>query len=124
MRILIVEHCAPLRRLLSEFLEAHPGVEVVGEACNSAEAIGLMMSLSPDLVLMGLGMPGKDGYEATEVIKTRWPQTRVVILSDHLSDAYRQAARAVHADDYIEKRSMKTPLANVLSRVHLSSEAA
>ncbi|MEP0821958.1 MAG: response regulator transcription factor [Ignavibacterium sp.] len=124
MRILIVDNCAPLRRFLAEFLGSRPGVEVVGETRTGMEAVDLTKALSPDLVLMGLGAPGLEGYEATRSIKACRPETRVVILSDHLSDAYRLAARTAEADAYIEKRSIKTPLMEVLNGVHGSLEAA
>lgn len=124
MRILIVDRCEPLRRVLTEFLDTKPGVVVVAEARSGDEALGQVVRVRPDLVLMGLKTPGMDGYEATRAIKALLPKTRVVILSDHSGEAYRLAAATVQADGYIEKQSLKAPLLDVLSAMGSSLEAA
>jgi DNA-binding NarL/FixJ family response regulator len=78
------------------------------------DAIEKADQLHPDLVLMDLEMPNKDGFDATREIKHRLPETRVVILSMHSSDVYRRAARDFRADDFIDKNSMKYALTAIL----------
>ena len=62
------------------FLKTQKDIEVVGEAKNGLEAIELVESLKPDVVLMDLVMPELDGIQATEQIKTKWPEVKVLML--------------------------------------------
>ncbi len=114
VKVLLVDDFEGFRHSLRSFLRSQPGFEVVGEAVDGNEAIEKADQLHPDLVLMDLEMPNKDGFDATREIKRRMPETRVVILSMHNSDVYRRAAREFRADDFIDKNSMKYALTAVL----------
>ncbi len=115
VKVLLVDDFEGFRHSLRSFLASQPGFEVVGEAVDGNEAIEQAEKLHPDLVLMDLEMPNKDGFDATREIKHRLPDTRVVILSMHNSDVYRRAAREFRADDFIDKNSMKYALVAVLT---------
>ena len=114
IKVLLVDDFEGFRHSLRSFLRLQPGFEVVGEATDGNEAIEKAEQLHPDLVLMDLEMPNKDGFDATREIKRRMPETRVVILSMHSSDVYRRAAREFRADDFIDKNSMKYALVSIL----------
>ncbi|MCX6135168.1 MAG: response regulator transcription factor [Ignavibacteriales bacterium] len=114
VKVLLVDDFEGFRHSLRAFLRSQPGFEVVGEAVDGNDAIEKAEQLHPDLVLMDLEMPNKDGFDATREIKRRSPETRVVILSMHNSDVYRRAAREFRADDFIDKNSMKYALTAVL----------
>lgn len=114
VKVLLVDDFEGFRHSLRSFLRSQPGFEVVGEAIDGNDAIEKAEQLHPDLVLMDLEMPNKDGFDATREIKRRMPETRVVILSMHSSDVYRKAAREFRADDFIDKNSMKYALVSVL----------
>jgi len=114
VKVLLVDDFEGFRHSLRSFLRSQPGFEVVGEAVDGNDAIEKAEQLHPDLVLMDLEMPNKDGFDATREIKRRSPETRVVILSMHSSDVYRRAAREFRADDFIDKNSMKYGLVAVL----------
>jgi len=114
VKVLLVDDFEGFRHSLRSFLKSQPGFEVVGEAMDGNEAIEKADQLHPDLVLMDLEMPNRDGFDATREIKRRLPETRVVILSMHASDVYRRAAREFRADDFIDKNSMKYALVAVL----------
>jgi DNA-binding NarL/FixJ family response regulator len=114
VKVLLVDDFEGFRHSLRSFLRSQPGFEVVGEAVDGNDAIEKAEQLHPDLVLMDLEMPNKDGYDATREIKRRLPETRVVILSMHNSEVYRRAAREFRADDFIDKNSMKYALVSVL----------
>jgi DNA-binding NarL/FixJ family response regulator len=81
--------------------EAGPQVEVVGEAVNGQEALRLVEERQPDLVLMDARMPVMDGLEATQLIKDRWPEIKVVVLT--MYPAYRAEALAAGADAVLVK---------------------
>lgn len=113
--ILLVDDHAEFRRVVREFLNRLPNVNVVGEAEDGIEALREVERLRPDLVLMDITMPGMNGLDATRRIKESLPGTRVIVLSSHSGDVYRRAADDSHADGYIEKRAMKAGLSTLLS---------
>lgn len=114
VKVLLADDFEGFRHSLRLFLKSQPGFEVIGEAVDGNDAVEKAERLHPDLVLMDLEMPNKDGFDATREIKQRYPDTRIVILSMHSSEVYRRAAREFHADDFIDKNSMKIPLLAVL----------
>lgn len=80
-RILIVDDHALLRHGLKSIIQYQKDMEVVGEAENGKLAVELAKTHSPHLVVMDLVMPVMDGVEATRLIKTTSPQTKVLILT-------------------------------------------
>lgn len=114
IRILLVDDHAPFRRMLSDFLTTQGAVVIVGEAANGIDAVRKTDELRPDLVLMDIAMPGMSGFDATQAIKVKHPATRVIVLSSHVGEVYRNAALEHLADGYIEKNSMKSGLQAVL----------
>jgi DNA-binding NarL/FixJ family response regulator len=114
LRIVLADDHEDFRRSLSSFLKLQDGVEVIGEAVDGDDALVQTERKQPDLVLMDLEMPKRDGFEATREIKRRWPKTRVVVLSVYSSEVYRRAAREFLADGFIDKNSMKDALLAVL----------
>ena len=114
LRIVLADDHEDFRRSLSSFLKLQEGVEVIGEAVDGEDALVQTERKQPDLVLMDLEMPKRDGFEATREIKRRWPKTRVVVLSVYSSEVYRRAAREYLAEGFIDKNSMKDALLAVL----------
>lgn len=110
LKILLADDHTPFRQSLAEFLQTQPGVEIVGEASDGAQAVEQAKELHPDLVLIDASMPKLGGYEAARLIKRDHPETRVIILSAHSGEVYRKAAFEYSADGYIEKHSMKQGL--------------
>jgi len=81
IRVLIADDNPHARDGLRALLQAWPGIEVIGEAANGGDAVGMAGELQPAVVLMDLRMPVVDGVEATRDIKARWPQVKVVVLT-------------------------------------------
>ena len=80
IRVVVAEDSRTARDLLVAILEADPGLSVVGQAANGAEAVALAERLRPDLVTMDIHMPVMDGFEATREIMNRAP-TPILIVS-------------------------------------------
>ena len=95
IRILIADDHAMVRMGLVSLLGTVPDFEVSGEAENGVEAVRLVTQLKPDIVLMDLMMPLKDGVEATEEICTTGNATKVILLTSvGSSDAIARGLRA------------------------------
>ena len=103
IRVLIVDDVEKVRKDLSTFLTLAGDIEVVGEAGNGLEAVRLVKSLCPQVVLMDLELPIMDGYEAARQIKDIQPSCRVIALTIHAGEAERQKALRVGMDDVIAK---------------------
>ena len=117
VRVLISDDHAILRSGLKMLLNAEPDIEVIGEATTGEEAIKLAGELKPDLVLMDVSMPGMGGLEATEQIKKRYPQIKVLILTMHESEAYLFRTIKAGGSGYVLKKSADTELISAIHQV-------
>jgi pilus assembly protein CpaE len=70
----------------------------------------LVQALRPAIVLLDLTMPGVSGLEVLQWIKVEYPETKVIIVTVHTEDAYRQAAEASGADAFLLKKTLATDL--------------
>ena len=86
VRVLIADDQRVVREGLALVLGLLPDVDVVGAACDGAEAVALAAELLPDIVLMDLRMPRCDGVEATRLLRERVPQVKVVALTTYADD--------------------------------------
>ncbi|RRJ65479.1 DNA-binding response regulator [Paenibacillus oralis] len=98
VRVLVVDDHPHAREAIGEILAEDDGFEVIGYAENGDQAIELTELWMPDLILMDIHMPGKDGLETTRENKLRYPYVKIVLItvSDdaaHLFEALKQGAQ-------------------------------
>jgi two-component system, NarL family, response regulator LiaR len=103
IRLVIADDHDAVRHSLRMVMETYDDIEVVGEAANGKEAVDLCEQLRPDLVLMDLKMPVMDGVTATKLIRQRFPQTRVLVLTSGIDTDMISAALVAGAQGYLEK---------------------
>lgn len=103
IRVLIVDDVERVRQDLCTFLMLTGHIKIVGQARDGLEAIRLVETLCPQVVLMDLEMPIMDGYEATRQIKAIKPACRVIALTIHAGESEQQKAFQAGADDFIAK---------------------
>ena len=103
IRVLLADDHALVRAGLRKLLESLSGVAVVGEAGDGREALALVASKNPDLVLLDITMPGLNGLEAAERIGREHPGTRVILLSMHASEEHVLRALRAGAAGYLPK---------------------
>lgn len=113
MKILIVDDEKPARDRLARMVGGLAAHELVGEAVNGVEALGMSQSLEPDIVLMDIRMPGMDGIEAARHI-ARLDQPPAVIFTTAFSDHALEAFET-HAVDYLLKPVKRERLQDALA---------
>lgn len=111
IRVLIVDDEAPARERLRRFLEAVQEVEIIGEAQNGIQAVEMIKTNRPDLVLLDIQMPGLDGFGVIESLDQPPP---IVFVTAY--DEYAIQAFEVNALDYLLKPFSKKRLEESLQR--------
>lgn len=102
VRVLLVDDHDLLRRGIRTMLESE-GIDVVGEASDGIKVLGMVEELMPDVVLIDVIMPNKDGIEATREIKNGFPNVGVVVLSGHDDQQFVFDALKAGASGYLLK---------------------
>ncbi|OHX47716.1 response regulator [Cytobacillus oceanisediminis] len=104
IKVLIADDHHVVRRGLVFFLKTQPEIEIIGEAKNGREAVEMMQTNQPDVVLMDLDMPVMNGIEATRQIKASCPEVKIMILTsfsdqDHVIPAIEAGASGYQLKD-------------------------
>jgi CheY-like chemotaxis protein len=98
--VLVVDDHSMVRQGLKSLLHLESDIAVVGEASNGEEAVQLALQLQPDVILMDINMPKIDGIEATHLIHSKLPGTRIIGLSmldaEDQAEAMLKAGAAAH----------------------------
>jgi DNA-binding NarL/FixJ family response regulator len=105
IRVVLVDDHDLLRRGIKTMLESNGDMEVVGEASNGTNALATVEAILPDVVLIDVIMPGKDGIEATREIKDAFPHVSVVVLSGHDEQQFVFDALKAGASGYLLKNA-------------------
>ena len=103
IRVCIVDDHPMVAEGVQSILESYDDIEVVGTLTNGQDAVDQVQTLSPDVMLLDLNMPGVSGLNATEMILEKRPETRILILSMHDSPEYISTALSHGAKGYILK---------------------
>ena len=122
VNVLIAEGTRMFAEALGDMLQEDPEIIVVGVVSNGKEAVERVGELSPDIVIMDIMMPEMNGLEATKEIYEKYPQTRVVMLSQYDDEENILAAERLGAYGFIPKRAASSQLVNAIRAVHYVGE--
>ena len=114
IRIVLVDDHEMVRIGVSAYLQSQADMEVIGEAVNGKEAVDLVLSLRPDIVLMDMVMPIMNGAEATKEIISQWPEAKIMIVTSFLDDDKVYPALEAGAVSYVLKTSNAKQLAKAV----------
>lgn len=103
LRVLVADDHPVFRDGLRALLDGRPSIELVGEAADGDAAVAMAEELEPDLILMDLGMPGRNGIDATRAITARRPGTGILVLTMFEDDASVFSAMCAGARGYLLK---------------------
>jgi DNA-binding NarL/FixJ family response regulator len=116
-KILLVDDHPFVREGIRSFLSDYPEFDIVGESSSAEEALATIKASPPDLVLMDLNLPGMQGMKATEMIRTWFPDIKVVVLTAHDSKEYVVRLAKAGAHGYILKGAPPAELLEMLRNV-------
>ena len=91
--------------LLRTLLDSEPNLRVIGQAKSAGAAIDGIQSLSPDIVVVDLGLENSSGFDVLEALSTKQPSQRplIAVLTNYVSDRYRNEAKRLGADYFFDK---------------------
>jgi DNA-binding NarL/FixJ family response regulator len=114
IRIGIVDDNELVRGTLRFLLDCSPNFKVVGEAENGSEAIAMVEVFQPDVVLMDVSMPVLDGIKATRIIRSKFPDTQVIVLTMLTDQTHSDTALQAGACQFLTKDCGKEKLLNAI----------
>jgi two-component system, NarL family, invasion response regulator UvrY len=117
IRVLLVDDHAVVRTGFRLLLQSQPDINVVAEAQSGEAACQIYAELTPDVVVMDLGMPGMGGLEALRRIRARNPAARVLTLSAHDDPMHARRALREGALGFLSKRSAPEALIEAIATV-------
>jgi len=92
LRIVVVDDSVLYRKTICTLIRKKANLQVVAEADDGLAAIRAVEQHKPDVVLMDISMPGLNGIDATSIIKSKFPEVRIIILSMHDGHTFSKAA--------------------------------
>ena len=116
-RIILAEDHALVREGIKKILEDFADLLVVGEVGDALQLLELLKTLSADMVVLDISLPGMSGIVAAKEIKRRYPQVRVLILTMHKKKEYLNDAIAAGADGYLLKEDVARELGSAIDKI-------
>lgn len=118
VRLLLVDDHPLMREGIAAVLQGQPDMVVVGEAANGVEAVERYGELRPDVTLMDLQMPRMDGLDAIQLIRGKWPDARLLVLTTYRGDIQAWRALKEGAAGYLVKTTLRSSLVEAIRTVH------
>jgi DNA-binding NarL/FixJ family response regulator len=116
-RILLVDDHPIMRHGLAQLICMEPGLEICGEAGSAADGLVAVGGLKPDLAVVDLTLPDKNGLELIKDIQAMYPSTQTIVLSMHDESLYAERALRAGARGYLMKETAAENLISAIQRV-------
>lgn len=123
IRTMVVDNSPRFLRAACSFLSQYKIVEVIATANCGSEALQAVDTLRPDLILMDFHMPFLNGLETMAEIRSRFPATRIIIVTGYDSAELRQASLESGALAFIPKLYVSRELPHLLAKIAASLDA-
>lgn len=123
IRLLIVDDNPRWRERIFDWTDFEPDMCAVGQAANGQDAVEQVLHLKPHVVLMDVAMPIMDGWTAAKIIKIRFPQVQVIIISGILTVTHVRQGFIDGVSDVVDKSDLDFhALADLIRTVHGGKE--
>jgi DNA-binding NarL/FixJ family response regulator len=116
-RVVIVDDHPLIRRGLERMIHSEDGFVVCGEAGDAEEAVELVRRVQPDLAIVDIGLPGRDGIDLTRQLVSEFPGLAILILSMHEESDYAKSAIEAGAYGYMVKHDAVEKIGVALEKV-------
>jgi DNA-binding NarL/FixJ family response regulator len=103
--VLVVEDSLLIIERILRILNEADNIKMVIHAANYAESQKMINEIEADIILLDLNLPDKSGIELLKEIKTSHPQIKVIVLTNHANDNYREICTYMGADHFFDKSS-------------------
>lgn len=103
IRMVLADPCELIRDALAARLQSHSSFEVVGTTTSSDEIVQICRRERPDVVVMDVDLPGRGTFDAADAVLSERPQTKIVLLTEHLADIFVGQALRIGAAGYLLK---------------------
>ncbi len=107
VKLFVVEDHKIFRKMLIALLDREADFVICGEAGTGEEALELLPSAAPDLLLVDISMPGMNGFTFLQQVKVLWPKLPGIIISGHVESVYSDHAHAMNVLAYIDKAKVR-----------------
>jgi DNA-binding NarL/FixJ family response regulator len=113
----VVDDSATLCERVVEMLAAIDGLEVIGQAQSAAEAVRAIDVLRPDVVILDIQMPGGSGFDVLREVKSDYPDTVVIMFTNHDEPQYKKRCSELKADYFLSKATGSKLLVEIGERL-------
>ncbi|MEK6628030.1 MAG: response regulator [Bdellovibrionota bacterium] len=117
LRCIVVEDSAFMREIYYYSLRDRPNIEIIAEAADGEEALRLISEIKPDILILDLILPLKNGFEVLSEMSAISPQTKTIVISSLEDETMVLKAKALGAIEFLKKPFTKIQLMSVLDEV-------
>lgn len=116
-RIVVIEDHTLMRAGLIQLVNSQPDLEVVGEAADATQGLDVVLAIQPDVVIVDITLPGRNGLELIKDIKAQRPEQIMLVISMHDESLYAERALKAGAKGYIMKDADRGTFIDAIRRV-------
>jgi DNA-binding NarL/FixJ family response regulator len=117
VRVLVVEDFEPLRKLIRAILAEQPGLHIIAEVSDGLDAVQKAAELKPNLIILDIGLPFLNGFDAARLICRLAPDSRILFVSQESSPSVVQEAINLGASGYVLKTRLASDLLTAVDAV-------
>lgn len=118
INIMIADDHAMMREGIKQLLEFDGTIKVIAEACDGNECLSVLKNIKPDVLLLDINMPEKNGIEVLEELRSKNDDTKILILTVHNEVEYLVKAVDIGVNGYILKDSESAELKKAIETIH------
>src|SRR5579872_7085678 len=117
LKILIADDHEAVRKGIRGLIATHVGWEVLAEAVDGSDAVGKAAQLHPDVILLDVGMPNMNGFQAAKKILSSAPETKVLMVTVNADKHSAREARVVGVHGFISKIDVVRDLVHAIEAI-------